>query len=57
MKNEAKENEEADKTAKERIEKLNNADSQVFQTEKQLSEYGDKIPAEKKRPSKRHSPS
>ncbi len=50
MKKEAQENEEADKTAKERIEKLNNADSLVFQTEKQLKEYGDKIPAEKKAP-------
>jgi molecular chaperone DnaK len=50
MKQEAKENEEADKTAKERIEKLNNADSLVFQTEKQLKEFGDKIPAEKKAP-------
>ena len=34
----------------ERIEKLNNADSLVFQTEKQLKEFGDKIPAEKKAP-------
>jgi molecular chaperone DnaK len=50
MKKEAQENEEADKTAKERIEKLNNADSLVFQTEKQLNEFGDKIPAEKKAP-------
>jgi len=50
MKREAQENEEADKSAKERIEKLNNADSLVFQTEKQLKEFGDKIPAEKKTP-------
>ncbi|MEN8202571.1 MAG: molecular chaperone DnaK [Bacteroidota bacterium] len=50
MKKEAQENEEADKTAKERIEKLNNADSLVFQTEKQLKEFGDKVPAEKKAP-------
>jgi molecular chaperone DnaK len=50
MKKEAQENEEADKAAKDRIEKLNNADSLVFQTEKQLKEYGDKIPAEKKAP-------
>jgi molecular chaperone DnaK len=50
MKKEAQENEEADKAAKERIEKLNTADSLVFQTEKQLKEYGDKIPAEKKTP-------
>ncbi len=48
MKNDAKLNEEADKKEKERIEKLNSADSLVFQTEKQLKEYGDKIPAEKK---------
>ena len=50
MKQEAQENEEADKVAKERIEKLNAADSLVFQTEKQLSEFGDKVPAEKKAP-------
>jgi len=50
MKKEAQENEATDKAAKERIEKLNNADSLVFQTEKQLKEYGDKIPAEKKAP-------
>jgi molecular chaperone DnaK len=50
MKKEAQENEEADKLAKERIEKLNNADSLVFQTEKQLKEFGNKIPAEKKGP-------
>lgn len=48
MKQEAQENEEADKVAKERIEKLNNADSLIFQTEKQLTEFGEKIPAEKK---------
>ncbi|MCK4747759.1 MAG: Hsp70 family protein, partial [Bacteroidales bacterium] len=50
MKKEAKENEEADKSAKDRIEKLNNADSLVFQTEKQLKEFGDKIPDDKKAP-------
>ncbi len=50
MKNEAKANEEADKKEKERIEKLNQADSLIFQTEKALKEYGDKIPAEKKAP-------
>ena len=38
----------ADKAEKEKIEKLNTADSLVFQTEKQLKEYGDKIPADKK---------
>ncbi len=50
MKDEAAANAESDKTAKERIEKLNQADSTVFQTEKQLKEYGDKIPADKKAP-------
>lgn len=48
MKNEAKVNEATDKAAKEMVEKLNSADSLVFQTEKQLKEYGDKIPADKK---------
>lgn len=48
MKAEAKANEESDKKAKEKIEKLNQADGLVFQTEKQLSEFGDKIPEEKK---------
>jgi len=48
MKNDAKVNEAADKAEKERVEKLNSADSLVFQTEKQLKEYGEKIPAEKK---------
>ncbi len=43
MKNEAKANEAADKAEKERVEKINQADSLVFQTEKQLKEYGDKI--------------
>ncbi len=50
MKQEAKENEEADKTAKERIDKLNAADSLIFQSEKQLKEFGEKIPDEKKAP-------
>jgi molecular chaperone DnaK len=50
MKAEAKANEDADKQAKEEIEKLNQADSLIFQTEKQLKEYGDKIPADKKAP-------
>jgi molecular chaperone DnaK len=50
MKQEAKENEEADRTAKERIDKLNAADSLIFQSEKQLKEFGEKIPAEKKAP-------
>ncbi|HET9745037.1 MAG TPA: molecular chaperone DnaK, partial [Chitinophagaceae bacterium] len=48
MKNEAKANEATDKAAKEKVEKLNTADALVFQTEKQLKEYGDKIPADKK---------
>jgi len=50
MKAEAKANEDADKTAKENIEKLNQADSLIFQTEKTLKENGDKIPADKKGP-------
>ena len=43
MKNEAKANAEADKAAKEEIEKINQADALVFQTEKQLKEFGDKL--------------
>ncbi|MGQ1891032.1 molecular chaperone DnaK [Thermophagus sp. OGC60D27] len=50
MKEEAEANAEADKKAKEKIDKLNTADSLIFQTEKQLKEFGDKIPAEKKKP-------
>ncbi|WP_374165632.1 molecular chaperone DnaK [Arcticibacter sp. MXS-1] len=50
MKQEAEANAEADKKAKEEIDKLNAADALVFSTEKQLKEYGDKIPAEKKAP-------
>lgn len=50
MKKEAKENEESDKAAKDKIDKLNAADALVFQTEKQLKEFGDKIPADKKDP-------
>ncbi len=50
MKKEAEENAENDKKAKEEIEKVNAADSLIFQTEKQLNEFGDKIPAEKKQP-------
>jgi molecular chaperone DnaK len=50
MRDEAKANEESDKAAKERIDKLNTADSLVFHTEKQLKEFGDKIPADKKAP-------
>ena len=48
MKREAKENEESDKKAREKVDKMNAADSLVFQTEKQLKEFGDKIPADKK---------
>ena len=48
MRDEAKANEAADKQAKERADKLNHADSVIFQTEKQLAELGDKIPADKK---------
>jgi molecular chaperone DnaK len=48
MKADAEANAEADKKAKEETEKVNTADSMIFQTEKQLKEYGDKIPAEKK---------
>lgn len=48
MKAEAEQNAEADKKQKERIDKLNEADSMIFQTENQLKELGDKIPADKK---------
>src|SRR6185312_6104125 len=48
MKNEAKANEESDKVVRERVEKMNKADGLVFNSEKQLKEYGDKIPADKK---------
>jgi molecular chaperone DnaK len=48
MKAEAEANADADKKAKEEIDKLNAADSLVFQTEKQLKEFGDKVPAEDK---------
>lgn len=50
MKEEAQANAEADKKEKERIDKINQADSMVFQTEKQLKELGDKFPADKKAP-------
>ncbi|AEV98452.1 molecular chaperone DnaK [Niastella koreensis] len=50
MKAEAKANEASDKVAREKIDKINQADSLIFQTEKQLKEYGDKIPADKKAP-------
>ena len=48
MRDEAKANEAADKVEKERIDKINAADAMIFQTEKNLKEYGDKIPADKK---------
>ncbi len=48
MKNDAKANEASDKAAREKVDKLNQADGQIFQTEKQLKEYGDKISADKK---------
>jgi molecular chaperone DnaK len=48
MKAEAAANADADKAAKERVEKLNTADNLIFQTEKQMKEYGDKIPEDKK---------
>lgn len=50
MKAEAKANESADKEAREKVDKVNQADSLIFQTEKQLKEFGDKIPADKKGP-------
>ena len=50
MKAEAEANAESDKKEKERIDKLNQADGMIFQTEKQLKELGDKIPADKKAP-------
>jgi len=50
MKQEAEANAEADKKAKEKVDKINQADSLIFQTEKQLKEYGDKIPSDKKKP-------
>jgi molecular chaperone DnaK len=48
MKEEADAHAEEDKKAKERIDKLNSADALIFQTEKQIKEYGDKLPADKK---------
>ncbi len=48
MKKEAEANAEADRQARERVDKLNQADSLIFQTEKQMKEFGDKLPADKK---------
>ena len=50
MKAEAEANAEADKKEREKIDKLNQADSMIFQTENQLKELGDKLPADKKAP-------
>jgi molecular chaperone DnaK len=50
MKEEAEANAESDQKEKEKIDKLNQADSTIFQTEKQLKDLGDKIPADKKAP-------
>ncbi len=50
MKEEAKANEAEDQKQKEKIDKMNAADSLIFQTEKQLKEFGDKLPADKKEP-------
>ena len=50
MRDEAAANEAADKAAREKVDKLNQADSLIFQTEKQLKEFGDKLPADKKGP-------
>jgi molecular chaperone DnaK len=48
MRDEAKANENADRIAREKADKVNAADSMIFQTEKQLKEFGDKIPSDKK---------
>lgn len=50
MKAEAEANAEADKAAKEKADKINEADAMIFQTEKQLSEFGDKLSDDKKAP-------
>ncbi len=50
MREEAAANEAADKAAREKVDKLNQADSLIFTTEKQLREFGDKLPADKKGP-------
>lgn len=50
MKKEAEENAEKDRQEKEKVEKLNQADNLIFTTEKQLNDYGDKIPEDKKQP-------
>lgn len=50
MRDEAKANADADSKAKEKIDKVNAADSLIFQTEKNLKEFGEKLPADKKKP-------
>ena len=50
MKKEAEANADADKKAKDQVDTLNNADAMIFQTEKQLNEFGDKLSDEKKKP-------
>jgi len=50
MKDEAAANADADNQAKEKVDTINKADSMIFQTEKQLKEFGDKLPADKKQP-------
>ena len=50
MKKEAEANADADKKAKEQVDKLNSADQMIFQTEKQLTEFGEKLSADKKAP-------
>jgi len=50
MKEEAEQNADADKAAKEEAEKINSADALIFSTEKQLKEFGDKLSADKKAP-------
>ncbi len=50
MKKEAEANADADKKAKEQVDTLNNADAMIFQTEKQLNEFGDKLSEDKKKP-------
>jgi molecular chaperone DnaK len=50
MKKEAEANADADKNAKETVDKINGADAMIFQTEKQLKEFGDKLSDDKKAP-------
>jgi len=50
MKEEAEINADSDRKAKEEVDKINQADSLIFQTERQLKEYGDKLPSDKKEP-------